>query len=159
MRQDLDPIDLKILDVMQKDASLSTAEIAEMVGLSQSPCWRRIQRLREEGFIKAQVAIIDSQKLGLQMQIFAVVKLAAQPDDEREAFLRRVTEMPEVTECYTLFGEKDVMLKIIVPSVKWYQDFMFTTLLKLPGVQDIQSTVTLLEVKNSTAIPLTMHDM
>lgn len=154
MRQDLDPIDLKILEVMQKDASLSTAEIAEKVGLSQSPCWRRIQRLRDEGFIRAQVAIVDPQKVGLQMQIFAVVKLTAQPDQEREAFLREVTEMAEVTECYTLFGEKDVMLKIIVPSVKWYQDFMFSTLLKLPGVQDIQSTVTLLEVKNTTAIPL-----
>jgi Lrp/AsnC family transcriptional regulator len=154
MRPDLDGIDLKILEVMQKDASLSTAEMAERVGLSQSPCWRRIQRLRDEGYIKSQVAIIDWQKFGFQMQIFALVKLATQADGERNTFLQLASDIPEILECYTLFGEKDVMLKIIAPSVKWYQDFMFSTLLKLPGVLDVQSTVTLLEVKCSTAVPL-----
>ena len=154
MRDALDDIDYKILDLMQKDASLSTAELAERVGLSQSPCWRRVQRLQEEGYIKAQVAIVDWRKLGFLMQIFAQVKLTTQTEKQRAEFFRTVEGIPEIMECYTLFGEKDVMLKVIAPSVKWYQDFVFSTILKLPGVTDIQSTVTLLEAKFTTAIPL-----
>jgi len=154
MRDALDNIDYKILALMQKDASLSTAELAEKVGLSQSPCWRRVQRLREEGYIKAQVALVDWQKLGFQMQVFAQVKMSTQADKQCEDFFRAIAEIPEIMECYTLFGEKDVMLKVIAPSVKWYQDFVFSTILKLPGVLDIQSTVTLLEAKYTTAVPL-----
>jgi Lrp/AsnC family transcriptional regulator len=154
MHSNLDKIDIKILALMQRDASLSTAEIAERVGLSQSPCWRRIQRLRDEGYIKAQVAIVDWQKLGFQMQIFAHVKMATRTDDEVEKFIRAVNAIPEITECYSLFGERDFMLKIMAPDVQWYQSFVFNVLRKLPGVVDVQSTVTLLEAKYTTAVPL-----
>jgi Lrp/AsnC family transcriptional regulator len=154
MHSNLDKIDLKILALMQRDASLSTAEIAEHVGLSQSPCWRRIKRLRDEGYIKAQVAIVDWQKLGFQMQIFAHVKMATRTDDEVEKFIRAVNAIPEITECYSLFGERDFMLKIMAPDVQWYQSFVFNVLRKLPGVVDVQSTVTLLEAKYTTAVPL-----
>lgn len=154
MRGDLDKIDLKILGFMQRDASLSTAELAERIGLSQSPCWRRIQRLRDEGYIKAQVAIVDWQKLGFLMQIFAQVKMATRTDDEVDKFVRAVNAIPEITECYSLFGERDFMLKILAPDVKWYQSFVFSVLRKLPGVIDVQSTVTLLEAKYTTAVPL-----
>jgi Lrp/AsnC family transcriptional regulator len=139
MHGNLDKIDIKI---------------AERVGLSQSPCWRRIQRLRDEGYIKAQVAIVDWQKLGFQMQIFAHVKMATRTDDEVEKFIRAVNAIPEITECYSLFGERDFMLKIMAPDVQWYQSFVFNVLRKLPGVADVQSTVTLLEAKYTTAVPL-----
>lgn len=155
MRENLDAIDLKILNLMQQDASLSTAEMADRVGLSQSPCWRRIQRLRDEGYIKAQVAIIDWQKLGFSLQIFAQVKMETRTDDEVEKFVRAINTIPEILECYSLFGERDFMLKIVAPDVKWYQNFVFSVLRKLPGVADIQSTVTLLEAKFTTAVPLT----
>lgn len=154
MRGDLDKIDLKILRLMQQDASLSTAEMAERIGLSQSPCWRRVQRLRDEGFIKAQVAIIDWQKLGFLMQIFAQVKMATRTNDEVDKFVRAVNAIPEITECYSLFGERDFILKILAPDVKWYQSFVFSVLRKLPGVVDVQSTVTLMEAKYTTAVPL-----
>ena len=154
MRENLDKIDLKILAEMQRDVSLSTSELAERIGLSQSPCWRRIQRLRDEGYIKAQVAIVDWQKLGFLMQIFAHVKMATRTDDEVEKFIRAVNNIPEITECYSLFGERDFMLKIVAPDVKWYQSFVFNVLRKLPGVTDVQSTVTLLEAKYTTAVPL-----
>ena len=88
----LDPIDIKILDLMQRDASLSTAELAERVGLSQSPCWRRIQRLREEGYIKAVVAIVDHKKLGFTMQIFAQVKMTTLSEEERENFYKAINK-------------------------------------------------------------------
>ena len=150
----LDSSDVKILTLLQQDASLSTAEVAERVGLSQSVCWRRIQRLREDGYIKAMVALVDRQKLGFKIQIFAQARMTRLTEEARAEFFRQIENIPEITECYTIFGEMDVMMKIIAPDVTWYQDFIFAVLLKLPGVQDIRSTVTLLEAKSVTAIPL-----
>ena len=94
----LDAIDIKILDIMQRDASLSTGELAERVGLSQSPCWRRIQRLREEGYIKAVVAVVDHEKLGFKMQIFAQVKMTTLTETERANFYRQINSIPEILD-------------------------------------------------------------
>jgi Lrp/AsnC family transcriptional regulator len=152
--QALDAIDIKILDVMQRDASLSSAELAERVGLSQSPCWRRIQRLKEAGYIKGVVAIVDPELFGYSMQIFAQVKMTSLPENERAAFFRGINNTPEIQECWTVFGEMDVMLKVLAPSVGWYQDFIFAVLLKLPGVVDVRSIVTLGQLKTTTAVPL-----
>jgi Lrp/AsnC family transcriptional regulator len=154
MPEDLDPTDVKILALLQQDASLSTAEVAERVGVSQSPCWRRIQRLREEGYIKATVAIVDRLKLGFHLQIFAQAKMLRLTEEARAEFFRQIENIPEIVECYTLFGEMDIMMKVIAPDVLWYQEFIFSVLMKLPGVQDVRSIVTLLEAKSTTAIPL-----
>lgn len=149
-----DAIDLKILEVMQRDASLSSAELAERVGLSQSPCWRRIQRLREAGYIKAIVAIVDQQLLGYPMQIFAQVKMTTLNEVDRTLFYKSINNTPEILECWTVFGEMDCMLKILAPDVNWYQDFIFSVILKLPGVVDVRSIVTLSQSKSTTAVPL-----
>lgn len=154
MPPELDPVDLKILALMQKDASLSTAEIAERVGVSQSPCWRRVQRLRDEGYIKATVSIVDAQKLGFTLQIFAQVKMSRLTDEARDDFIRQIEGIPEILECYTVFGEMDVLMKVLAPDVAWYQDFIFSVMMKLPGVEDVRSIVTLQEAKSTTAIPL-----
>lgn len=154
MPSTLDAIDIKILDLMQRDASLSTAELAERVGLSQSPCWRRIQRLREDGYIKSVVAIVDPQLLGFKMQIFAQVKMTTLTDDERANFHKAINAIPEILDCWTVFGEMDAMLRVLAPDVTWYQDFIFNVILKLPGVIDVRSIVTLSESKSTTAIPL-----
>ncbi len=154
MPADLDAIDIKILEQMQIDASRSTAEIANAVGLSQSPCWRRIQRLRDEGYIQAQVAIVDRKKLGLQMQIFAQLKMGKLSKKEREEFNRVVQNTPEILECHTVFGDMDVIIKVMAYDVNWYQEFVFETIMKMPGVQGIQSIVTLSETKNTTAVSL-----
>jgi len=150
----LDSIDLKILELLQRDASVSTSELAERAGLSQSPCWRRIQRLRDEGYIRAQVCILDREKLGFNMVIFSSVKMTTLTETKRAEFLQAVNKIPEIQECYTIFGEMDVLLKVLAPNVNWYQDFIFSTILKLPGVVDIRSTVTLLQTKSTTSIPL-----
>jgi Lrp/AsnC family transcriptional regulator len=154
MPPELDAIDLKILTLLQQDASLSTADLAERVGVSQSPCWRRIQRLREAGYIKSTVVIVDRQKLGYMMQIFAQVKMSRLTDEARAELVRQINGIPEILECYTVFGEMDVMMKVIAPDVVWYQEFVFSVIMKLPGVQDVRSIVTLLETKSTTAIPL-----
>lgn len=154
MGDNLDRMDIKILERLQIDASESSSEIAERVGLSQSPCWRRIQRLREEGYIKAQVAILDREKFGESMYIFAQLKIGRLTDEARDRFLRAIEDIPEITEAYTLFGEMDVMLKVLAPSMAWYQNFTFRTLLRLPGVEDIRSVATLSEMKCSHRLPL-----
>jgi Lrp/AsnC family transcriptional regulator len=155
----LDSSDLKILTLLQQDASPSTAEVAERVGLSQSVCWRRIQRLREDGYITAMVALVDRQKLGFKIQVFAQARMTRLTEEARAEFFRQIENIPEITECYTIFGEMDVMMKIVAPDVMWYQDFIFAVLLKLPGVQDIRSIVTLLEAKRVTALPLKIRKM
>ncbi len=154
MREELSPVDIRILEQIQKDSSLSTSELADRVGLSQSPCWRRLQRLRDEGYIRQEVALIDRVKLGTTLLIFATLKMGTLTEEKRAEFLRRVENTPEILECHTLFGEMDVMIKVLAPSLDWYQKFLFTVILKLPGVIDIQSTVTLKEMKSTTALPL-----
>jgi Lrp/AsnC family transcriptional regulator len=153
-QEPLSSIDIRILEQIQNDSSLSTSDLADRVGLSQSPCWRRLQRLKEEGYIKGQVALLDRHKFGGSLMLFAYLKMTTLTDDKRAEFLRRIETTPEILECHTLFGEKDIMLKVIAPSMDWYQKFIFNVILKLPGVVDIQSTVTLTELKSTTAIPL-----
>lgn len=154
MAEEFSRFDLRILQEMQKDCSMSTTDLAAKVGLSQSPCWRRLQRLKDEGYIKKQVAILDRNKLGAGMYIFAYLKMATLSDKERNEFVRSIELTPEIIECHTVFGEMDIVMKIMADSLEWYQKFIFDTLLKLPGVQDIQSTVTLMELKSTTEIPL-----
>lgn len=151
---DLDRLDVKILARLQIDAAASSAEIADQVGLSQSPCWRRIQRLKEEGYVARQVAILDREKFGESMYIFAQLKMARLSDDDRDEFIAALERIDEVTEAYTLFGEMDVMLKVLAPNIAWYQNFTFRRLLRLPGVEDVRSTATLSELKNTHRIPL-----
>ena len=151
---DFDRLDVKILDRLQIDAAASSNEIAEHVGLSQSPCWRRIQRLKEDGYVKRQVAILDREKFGESMYIFAQLKMARLSDDARDRFVAELDAIDEVTEAYTLFGEMDVMLKVLAPNIAWYQNFTFRRLLRLPGVEDVRSTATLSELKNPHRIPL-----
>ncbi len=154
MSDDISRFDLRILEQMQSDCSISTTELAERVGLSQSPCWRRLQRLKDEGFIRKQVAILDRHKFGSSLCIFAYLKMATLTEKQRAEFLRNIQMIPEVLECHTVFGEMDIVMKVLAQSLEWYQKFIFETILKLPGVQDIQSTVTLVELKSTTEIPL-----
>lgn len=155
MTEDLSAIDIKILDQLQQDCSLSTADLADKVGLSQSPCWRRLQRLRDEGYIRKEVAVLERSKLGSSFFVFTVLKTSALDEVGRAAFMTRINATAEIVECHTVFGERDILLKICAQSLSWYQDFVFRVLMKLPGVVDIQSIPTLMELKNTTAIPLT----
>ena len=154
MPAQLDRFDLKILDRLQINAAKSSSEIAEQVGLSQSPCWRRMQRLKEDGYIKRQVAILDREKFGESMYIFAQLKMSRLSDDARDRFVAALEDIDEITEAYTLFGEMDVMLKVLAPNIDWYQNFTFRRLLRLPGVEDVRSTATLSELKNTHRLPL-----
>ena len=151
---DLDVYDLRMLEQLQQDAAQSTAELAEKIGLSQSPCWRRLQRLKDSGYIRAQVALLNRAKLGYELVLFATLKIAVLSEEKHNEFLRKLSLIPEVSEAHTMLGETDVLIKVLAPSMGWYQSFVFSTLLKLPGVTDIRSMVTLAEIKSTTAIPV-----
>jgi Lrp/AsnC family transcriptional regulator len=159
MNPHIDTVDMKLLAELQRDASLSTPELAVRIGLSQSPCWRRLQRLRAEGYIQSTVAIVDRRKFGFPLQIFAQLKMSRLTDESRADLLRRIDATPEILECYTILGEMDLMMKVLVPDTTWYQQFLVSVLMKLPGVSEVHSVLTLSQMKSTTAIPLTTRKL
>jgi Lrp/AsnC family transcriptional regulator len=154
----LDSWDRRILSLLQDDNTLSIAELSERVGLSQSPCWRRVQRLRAEGIIRAEVALVDRSKVGLKTQIFAQVKLSAQGRQHLDEFAAAIRRFPEVLECWVLMGPVDFLLRIVAPDVESYERFFFEHLSRVPGIQEITSTVALSEIKATTALPIPAAD-
>jgi Lrp/AsnC family transcriptional regulator len=152
--EQLDSYERRILEVLQEDAGLSTAAVAEAVGLSASPCWRRIDRLERDGFIKRRVALVDRKKIGLNAQVFAQVKLNAHGRANLDEFAAAIREFPEVLECHVLMGTVDFLLRIVAADIDAYERFFFEKLSRLPGIQEINSTVALSEIKSTTALPV-----
>jgi Lrp/AsnC family transcriptional regulator len=151
---ELDRFDREILMLLQTDASLSAAEIGARIGLSQSPCWRRIHRLQQAGYIRSQVALLDRQRLGLDVLVFALVKLTAHGRRSLPEFAEAIRERPEVLECFTLMGDMDFLLRIVVPDIQAYEHFFFEVLSQLPGVQEVHSNIAMSEMKSTTALPI-----
>ena len=154
MSSELDGFDRKILSILQVDAARSTNDIAGEVGLSQAPCWRRIQRLKDDGVIRSQVCILDRRKLGLRAQIFAQVKLNAHGRAHLAEFAEAIRDFPEVLDCFVLMGATDFLLRIVTVDIEAYERFFFERLSKVPGVQEVNSMVALSEIKSTTALPL-----
>lgn len=150
----LNQVDRQILSLIQRDASLSTAEVADQVGLSQSPCWRRISRLEEEGYIQAKVALLDPKKLGFDMIVYAHVKLSDHSRNKLAKFEELILSYDEVTECYTMAGTMDFMLRIVSKGIEGYEHFVRDKILSLDFVQEVHSNVTMTCVKRTTALPL-----
>ncbi|ATI81576.1 Lrp/AsnC family transcriptional regulator [Sphingobium scionense] len=151
---ELDHFERKILRELQRDASQTTAEIADKVGLTPSPCWRRIDRLEKEGLIRKRVALLDRRKVGLNAQVFAQVKLNAHGRANLDEFSAAIGGFPEVLEAFVLLGTMDFMLRIVAKDIEAYERFFFERLSKLPGVQEINSTVALSEIKSTHELPI-----
>ena len=150
----LSEIDRKILNVIQRDASITNAELAERVGLSAAPCWRRIKRLEEKGIISKRVGILDTKALGLNITAFANVKLSHIQEDALEEFEAEITKFDEVTECYTISGSMDFLLRIVTENMQSYESFLRKKLLRLPMVSEVNSHFAVTQVKYTTAVPL-----
>jgi len=150
----LDAVDARILDLIQHDAALSVAEIAERVGLSSSPCWRRIKRLEDVGIIQRRVTLLDREQLGLSFEVYAEVKLSMPTKDNLEAFEKAVINLPEVTQCATVTGGMDYVLRIITRDMHAFDEFLRERLLSLGLVSEVESRIVIRSVKNSTTVPL-----
>ncbi|WP_417428854.1 Lrp/AsnC family transcriptional regulator [Kiloniella sp.] len=150
----IDNTDKKILKILQTDSDISNAELADKVGLSPAPCWRRIKRLEEKGIIKRRVAIIDSDSLGLEIVVFTTVKISAQAQHGLEDFERRVSRFDEITECYTVSGGMDYILRIVTTDMRAYERFLRDHLLQLPNIAEVHSRFAVSQVKYTTGLPL-----
>ncbi len=154
LSEELDGVDARILDLLQKDASLSIADIAEKVGLSSSPAWRRIERLKRAGVILRQVTLLDHEKLGLNFEVFASVKLQLPSRDNLEKFEAAAADWPEVVECSIVTGQVDYVLRVITRDMHAYDDFLRDKMLALGLVSDVQSRIVMRTSKRTTAAPL-----
>ena len=154
MSERLDAIDARILDLVQHDAGLSVAEIAERVGLSSSPCWRRIKRLEDVGIVQRRVTLLDREKLGLDFEVYCTVKLSLPTKENLETFEQSVNRWPEVVQCATVTGAADYELRIVTRDMHAFDDFLRDKMLSLGLVSNIESRIVVRSVKNATAIPL-----
>ena len=150
----IDAIDLKILDVLQRNARVSNAELAQSVGLSPSPCLRRIRNLEKAGVISKYAAILDQTVVELSISVFVQVTLERQVEAALETFERLIRERAEVLECYLMTGDADYLLRIVVPDVAAYERFLKDHLTRIPGVSSIKSSFALNRVKYETALPI-----
>jgi len=150
----IDEIDHRILDQLQRDASLSTADLAKQVGLSMSPCWRRIRRLESLGVIERRVALLDREKLGLEVTVFASVKLSAHGIAALPEFEAAIEGLREVVACYVMTGEVDYLLQVVTRDIRSYENFLRNELLQLPTIREVHSQISLNELKHTTQLPL-----
>ena len=154
MLSKLSAIDIRILQLLQENAALTAAEIAEQVNLSPSPCWRRINRMEKEGIIQRKVALLDAQKLGMGLVVFSNVSLSKNDEASLETFEGEVRRYPEVVECYTVTGAFDYLLKTITKDIQHYETFMRRHLLQMPLVREVNSNVAVTQIKYTTSLPL-----
>ncbi len=150
----LDQTDRRILDLLQTEPGINASEIGEKIGLSQSAVWRRIQSLREDGVIREQPVKLDREKVGLNTMVFAHVKLTSHGRSNLADFSEAVRKYPEVLDCYVLLGNVDFLLRIVTEDIKAYERFFFEKLSQLPGIQEVNSSIVLSDIKHTTVLPI-----
>lgn len=153
----LDPLDLRILNELQRDASRPVEQIARAVGLSQNPCWRRIKRLEHEGVIARRVAIVDPAKLDVGVTVFVSVRTNQHSDAWLEQFTRGVQDIPEIVEIYRMSGDVDYLLKILVRDIAEY-DRIYKQLIRVAELYDVSSSFAMEQLKYTTEIPLPLDE-
>ena len=149
--------DRRLLDALQNDATRSQAELADLAGMSRTSCWRRIRDFEESGLIERQVAILDPHLAGFQIQVLLAVAMTEHTDENRHDFEDHVEFLPEVTECFSVSGERDYILHVVVSDMEAYTQFLNAQILKHPAVRSASSTFILRRVKHTTRLPLEAH--
>jgi len=149
----MDLIDRKLLELLQVDVTMPIAELATRVNLSQTPCWKRVQRLKETGVIRAQVALCDPRKLGVGTTVFVAVKTNQHTQTWAEEFTRAVRDIPEVVEVYRMSGETDYLLRVVVSDIDDY-DRVYKSLIRAVPLYDVSSSFAMEQIKYSTALPV-----
>jgi len=151
---DLDEIDRRILASLQAHARLRNVELAELVGLSASPCLRRVKRLEETGVIRGFATLVDPEAVGLPVSVFVQVTLERQAEAALEAFESHIAEWPEVMECYLMTGDADYLLRVVAADLTAYQEFLMNKLTRVEGVASIKSSFALRRIAYRTALPV-----
>lgn len=146
--------DKNILAALQEDSDLTNGELAAKIGLSTAPCWRRVKRLEDMGVITKKVTLVDPKQLDLDIIVYASIKLSNHTEEALEIFESTIITYPEVTECYTISGSMDYMVRIITRDMQTYESFLRKKLLKMDMVHEIHSRFAVTKVKYTTAIPL-----
>jgi Lrp/AsnC family transcriptional regulator, cysteine-sensing transcriptional activator len=149
----MDAIDRKILSVLQDDASLSVAEIGSRVGLSSTPCWKRIQRLEGDGVIQKRVALVDQAKVGLGITVFVSIETGDHSQDWLDRFAETVSAMPEVMEFHRMAGDVDYMLRVVVPDIQGYDTFYKKLIATVP-LKNVTSRFAMEKIKSTTSLPI-----
>lgn len=153
MDSSLDPIDRRILRELQKDASIPISELAQIVGLSQTPCWKRVKRLTDTGVILSRVALLDRTKLDLGLAVFVSVRTNRHDQEWLDTFARAASAMPEVVEFYRLSGDTDYLLKVLVKDITAY-DVFYRRLIAAVPLSDVSSAFAMEQIKSTTALPV-----
>ena len=151
---ELDKIDLRILAALQADARLRNVELADQVGLSASPCLRRVKRLQDSGVIRGYATLVDPEAVGLPVSVFIQVTLERQTEAALEVFERHMAEWPEVMECYLMTGDSDYLLRVVAADLSAYQEFLMQKLTRVDGVASIKSSFALRRIAYRTALPV-----
>ena len=151
---ELDALDRKILALLQADCRLTLGDVAEKVGLSVSPCHRRIKRMEESGVILRYAAMVDHRKVGLPVSVFISIKLERQKEEDLERFAKAISLWQEVVECYLMTGPRDYLLRVVVADLVAYEQFIKQKLTRLDGVSSIESSFALDQVKFAVSLPL-----
>jgi Lrp/AsnC family leucine-responsive transcriptional regulator len=151
----LDAVDRRILDHLQQDGRMSLADLADKVGLSASPCLRRVRIMEQAGVISRYVAVLNQQAVGLPVSVFISVKLEKQKQDVLDRFAKTIARWPEVLECYLMTGPRDYWLRVVVPDLAAYERFLKQKLTRLDGVASIESSFALEQVKYTNVLPVT----
>jgi Lrp/AsnC family transcriptional regulator len=149
----MDAIDRKILSTLQQDASLSVAEIGQRVGLSSTPCWKRIQRLEADGVILKRVALVDQNKIGVGINVFVSVETGDHSQEWLERFARTVSAMPEVLDFFRMAGDVDYLLRVVVPDMQAYDAFYKRLIAAIP-LKNVTSRFAMEKIKSTTALPI-----
>ena len=151
---ELNTKDIEILELLQANSDRSSTEVAQKLNMSQSPCWRRINRLEQEGIIQKKVAILNREALGMELVAFTSINLREASRKNMEHFESEVSLMDEVIECYTITGAWDYMLKVVAKDIRHYEQFVRNRLLEIPMIGQIYSNISVTEIKNTTELPL-----
>lgn len=150
----LDQIDRRLLAALQENGRLTVAELAERVGLTASPCSRRLRILEDAGIINRYTALLDQKKIGLPVSVFVSIKLDRQQEDALQRFEDAIRRCPEVLECYLMTGPRDYLLRVVARDLADYERFVKETLTRIDGIANIESSFALGQVKHSSALPL-----
>lgn len=150
----MDELDRKILRQMQSDPTISIAALADAVGLSQTPCWRRVKKLENDGIIQGRALLLDARKLGLGVDVFAHIRLKTHDEATLVALERQTMIHPEIVECFSMSGESDYLMRVVAGSIDDYERFLKKVLLHLPGVASVNSSFALQRVKLTTTLPV-----